>query len=58
MEEVNVEDWLKIWQKIGVRLLELPKWMQQIVLEDINTAINNRLAAMEVIENVHRKNKD
>jgi hypothetical protein len=58
MEEVKVEDWLKIWEKIGVRLLQLPKWMQQIVLEDINTAINNRLAVMEVIYNVHRKNKD
>ena len=58
MEEVKVEDWLKIWEKIGVRLLQLPKWMQQIVLEDINTAINNRLAVMEVIDNVHRKNKD
>jgi hypothetical protein len=58
MEEVKVEDWLKIWEKIGVRLLQLPKWMQQIVLEDINTAISNRLAVMEVIENVHRKNKD
>jgi hypothetical protein len=58
MEEVKVEDWLKIWEKIGVRLLQLPKWMQQIVLEDINTAISNRLAVMEVIYNVHRKNKD
>jgi hypothetical protein len=58
MEEVKVEDWLKIWEKIGVRLLQLPKWMQQIVLEDINTAISNRLAVMEVIDNVHRKNKD
>jgi hypothetical protein len=58
MEEVNVEDWLNIWEKIGVRLLQLPQWMQHIVLEDINTAINNRLAVMEVIENVHRKNKD
>jgi hypothetical protein len=58
MEEVNIEDWLKIWEKIGVRLLQLPKWMQKVVLEDINIAINNRLAVMEVIENVHRKNKD
>jgi hypothetical protein len=58
MEEVKVEDWLKIWEKIGVRLLQLPKWMQQIVLEDINTAINNRLTVMEVIVNVHGKNKD
>lgn len=58
MEEVKVEDWLKIWEKIGVRLLQLPVWMQQIVLEDINTAINNRLNVMEIIENVHRKNKD
>ncbi len=58
MEEVKVEDWLKIWEKIGVRLLQLPKWMQKILLDDINTAINNRLTVMEVIENVHRKTQD
>ncbi len=58
MEEVNVEDWLKIWERIGVRLLQLPKWMQKIVLDDINTAINNRLTVMEVIDNVHRKTQD
>ncbi len=58
MEEVREEDWLKIWGKIGVRLLKLPKWMQEIVLDDINTAINNRIAVMELIESVYRKSKD
>lgn len=58
MEEVKEEDWLKIWRKIGVRLLKLPKWMQEIVLEDINTAIRNRLEIMEKIVNASRKNKD
>ncbi len=58
MEEVKEEDWLKIWGKIGVRLLKLPKWMQEIVLEDINTAIRNRLEIMEKILDASRKNKD
>ncbi len=58
MEEVKIEDWLEIWRRIGVRLLKLPKWMQEIVLDDINTAINNRISVMEEIESVYRKNKD
>jgi hypothetical protein len=62
-EEIDREDdlrneWLKTWETIGVRILKLPKWMQDIVLEDINTAVGNRVATMEMIENVHRKNRD
>ena len=57
-EEKGREEWLKMWKTIGVRLLKLPKWMQEIVLEDINTAIRNRIATMEKIENANRKNKN
>jgi hypothetical protein len=28
------------------------------VLEDIDTAVRNRVATMEMIENAHRKNRD
>ena len=48
--------WLKMWEMLGVRVLKLPKWMQDIVLEDINTAIKNRVAIMEMIDNAIRKN--
>jgi hypothetical protein len=42
--------WMELWDKIGTRLMRMPTWMQQIVLEDINTAILNRLAVMELVE--------
>ena len=49
--------WLKMWETLGVRILKLPKWMQDIVLEDVNTAIRNRIATMEMIENANRKHR-
>lgn len=49
--------WLKIWETLGDRVLKMPKWMQDIVLEDINTAIKNRIAIMEMIDNAIRKNR-
>jgi hypothetical protein len=49
--------WLKMWETLGVRILKLPKWMQDIVLEDVNTAIRNRIATMEMIQNANRKHR-
>jgi hypothetical protein len=49
--------WLKTWERVGVRVLKLPEYMQDIVLEDVNTAIKNRVAAMEMIENANRENR-
>jgi len=46
--------WMRMWERLGVRILRLPKWMQEIVLEDINTAIRNRIAIMEMIQNAKR----
>jgi len=43
-----------MWESLGKRILRMPKWMQDIVLEDINTAIKNRLAVMEMIQNAKR----
>jgi len=47
--------WLKTWDKLGERILRLPRWMQDIVLEDVNTAVRNRVSTMEMIENAQRK---
>jgi len=46
--------WMRMWESLGHRILKMPKWMQEIVLEDINTAIRNRLATMEMIQNANR----
>ncbi len=47
--------WLRTWEKLGERILRLPRWMQNIILEDVNTAVQNRVATMEMIENAQRK---
>ena len=41
--------WMKMWDRLGARILKFPKWMQVIILEDVNTAIENRVATMEMI---------
>lgn len=46
--------WLRTWEKLGERILKLPRWMQTIILEDVNTAIANRIATMEMIQNAQR----
>jgi hypothetical protein len=46
--------WVRTWEKLGERILKLPKWMQTIILEDVNTAITNRIATMEMIQNAQR----
>jgi len=48
--------WMKMWDTLGERILKMPKWMQNIVLEDINTAVRNRVAIMEMIQNAKRGN--
>lgn len=41
--------WMKMWEQLGARIQRFPKWMQVIILEDVNTAIVNRVATMEMI---------
>jgi hypothetical protein len=48
--------WLRMWETLGVSILKLPEWMQDIVLEDVNTAVTNRIAVMEMIIE-HEKSK-
>jgi len=53
-EAANHRKWMKMWQTLGERILKMPKWMQNIVLEDVNTAVRNRVAVMEMIQNAKR----
>ena len=50
----NRRKWMRMWQRLGERILKMPKWMQDIVLEDVNTALRNRVAVMEMIQNAKR----
>jgi len=47
---------MKMWDALGERILKMPKWMQNIMLEDINTVVKNRIAIMEMIQNAKRGN--
>lgn len=49
--------WMQMWEKLGKRILKMPKWMQNTILDDINTAIKNRISVMEMIENANRKSQ-
>ena len=46
--------WMRMWEKLGRRILKMPKWMQDMILDDVNTAIKNRIAVMEMINNANR----
>lgn len=43
------QKWRRIWLELGERIRKMPKWMQDIILEDINAAVKNRVATMEMI---------
>ena len=43
------EDFIEQIKKTFSRACALPDWMQQILLEDINAAIENRIRTMEII---------
>jgi len=42
--------WLRIWDQVSERLLKLPVWMQEIILDDIGVAIQDRVLVMERIQ--------
>jgi hypothetical protein len=48
------QKWMRMWEQLGTRILRMPLWMQEIVLDDINTAVRNRIAIMEMIQKSKR----
>lgn len=44
-------EWLQKWEDLGQRISQFPEWMQTILLEDVDTAIRNRIAIFEMIQN-------
>jgi hypothetical protein len=47
--------WMQTWETVGERVLNLPNWMQIILLEDLNCAVIRRVATMEMIQHAQRK---
>lgn len=41
--------WWLTWQRFGFRVWKLPARMQRILIEDVETAIENRLAVLECV---------
>ena len=48
--------WNRLWAQIAERVLSLPQREQIILLEDFQTAIENRLVVMERINNAKKGN--
>jgi len=47
--------WRKLGKRICDRILSLPEPMQEILLADVQTAIENRLKVMERIQSAERR---
>ena len=48
----------KLWREIGERILALPQKQQDIILEDLLTAIQSRLMVMECLNDADRNSHD
>ena len=46
----NNAELLRRWEELGERINQFPEWMQTILLEDLDTAIRNRIAVFEMIQ--------
>jgi hypothetical protein len=44
-------------KRIFARMAMLPEWMQSILLEDINDAIENRIRTMELIIQANKESQ-
>lgn len=42
--------WQRMWETRGKEIAKFPEWMQKILLEDIDTAIRNRIGIFEMIQ--------
>ena len=47
--------WMQMWKELGKQIQKMPDWMREIILDDINHAIKNRIAIMEMIQNENRR---
>ncbi len=38
--------WMQMWEEFEQQFAELPKWAQEILLQDIGTAVQSRISVM------------
>ena len=46
---METEEFIEKIKKAFARVIAMPEWMQTILLEDIDAAIENRIRTMEII---------
>jgi hypothetical protein len=39
--------WLQVFDEVKLRFMELPVWTQEIIMEDMSTALQNRIKVMK-----------
>jgi hypothetical protein len=52
------EEFIEKIKKTFIRVAAMPEWMQTILLEDIDAAIENRIRTMEIIIQSHNTQSD
>jgi hypothetical protein len=45
------EKWMRIWFRYEKQFADLPKWAQEILWKDINTAVEHRVIVMQTAAN-------
>jgi hypothetical protein len=49
-DEIRVK-WMKIWSYFQEQIATLPLWAQDILIDDINTAVQSRIAVLQKAHN-------
>jgi len=47
-------EWIRLWNEVGKRIVSLPEEQQMILLSDLHTAVESRLIVMERFANEKR----
>ncbi len=53
VKKMEPEEFIEKIKKAFARVIAMPEWMQTILLEDIDAAIENRIRTMEIIIQSH-----
>ena len=48
------KQWMQMWCTVEGQFANLPTWAQSVLFDDINTAVQNRIAVMQKIQEKQR----
>ncbi len=49
-QETLRKQWMQMWHTVETQFVNLPAWAQSVLFDDINTAVQNRIAVMQKIQ--------